>query len=353
MGNDENTIKVSQRAEELGVEPKPYVDDMARQFQEVWAALEISFDDFIQTSEARHHVGCQKFIQTVYDAGRHLQEGLQGPVLQRLRGVQDREGAGRRPLPEPPEHAAPRRSRRRTTSSGSRRSATGCSRTTRRTPTSSSRRAGATRSSTSSRSGLQDVSITPQGVHLGHPGPVRPRADDLRLVRRAAELHHGDRLRHRRGTVPATLAGRRPRHRQGHHAVPLRLWPAMLMSAGLPLPRQRLRARVRLQQGGEDQQVGRDRDRPDGRLPRSRRRRLPLLLHEGMPVRRRRRLQRGAVRRGLQRRPRQQPGQPLQPRPVDVRQVLRRQARGLVGDRADRLAGRARPRGAGGRPARA
>ena len=36
MGNDENTIKVSQRAEELGVEPKPYVDDMARQFQEVW-----------------------------------------------------------------------------------------------------------------------------------------------------------------------------------------------------------------------------------------------------------------------------------------------------------------------------
>ena len=58
MGNDENTIKVSQRALELGVEPKPYVDDMARQFREVWQALEISFDDFIQTSEPRHHAGC-------------------------------------------------------------------------------------------------------------------------------------------------------------------------------------------------------------------------------------------------------------------------------------------------------
>jgi methionyl-tRNA synthetase len=69
MGNDENTIKVSQRAEELGVAPKPYVDDMARQFREVWTALEISFDDFIQTSEPRHHAGCQKFIQAVYDAG--------------------------------------------------------------------------------------------------------------------------------------------------------------------------------------------------------------------------------------------------------------------------------------------
>jgi len=69
MGNDENTIKVSLRAEELGQEPKPYVDDMARQFQEVWAALEISNDDFIQTSEERHHVGCRKFIQAVHDAG--------------------------------------------------------------------------------------------------------------------------------------------------------------------------------------------------------------------------------------------------------------------------------------------
>jgi methionyl-tRNA synthetase len=69
MGNDENTIKVSQRARELEVEPKPYVDDMARQFREVWAALEISFDDFIQTSEPRHHIGCQKFVQKVYDAG--------------------------------------------------------------------------------------------------------------------------------------------------------------------------------------------------------------------------------------------------------------------------------------------
>ncbi len=69
MGNDENTIKVSQRAEELGVAPKPYVDDMARQFQEVWKALEISNDDFIQTSEDRHHRGCQEFIQRVYDAG--------------------------------------------------------------------------------------------------------------------------------------------------------------------------------------------------------------------------------------------------------------------------------------------
>ena len=69
MGNDENTIKVPQRAREMGLEPKQYVDEMARQFQDVWRALDISYDDFIQTSEERHHIGCQKFIQAVYDAG--------------------------------------------------------------------------------------------------------------------------------------------------------------------------------------------------------------------------------------------------------------------------------------------
>jgi methionyl-tRNA synthetase len=69
MGNDENTIKVAKRAAELGQDPKAYCDEMASQFKEVWKALDISCDDFIQTSEERHHVGCRKFIQKVYDNG--------------------------------------------------------------------------------------------------------------------------------------------------------------------------------------------------------------------------------------------------------------------------------------------
>ncbi|WP_182830401.1 class I tRNA ligase family protein [Tautonia rosea] len=44
MGNDENTIKVSKRARELGVEPQPYVDDMAGQFKEVWQTHAITRD---------------------------------------------------------------------------------------------------------------------------------------------------------------------------------------------------------------------------------------------------------------------------------------------------------------------
>jgi len=69
MGNDENTVKVAKRAAELKQDVRTYCNDMARQFQDVWRALDISYDDFIQTSEPRHHRGCQQFIQKVYDNG--------------------------------------------------------------------------------------------------------------------------------------------------------------------------------------------------------------------------------------------------------------------------------------------
>jgi methionyl-tRNA synthetase len=69
MGNDENTVKVSKRAAELGQDTQAYCDDMARQFQEVWKALDISYDTFIQTSSERHKQCCRKFIQKVFDNG--------------------------------------------------------------------------------------------------------------------------------------------------------------------------------------------------------------------------------------------------------------------------------------------
>jgi methionyl-tRNA synthetase len=69
MGNDENTLKVADRAKELGQEPQAYCDDMARQFREVWDALDISYDTFVQTSHERHKECCRKFVQKVYDNG--------------------------------------------------------------------------------------------------------------------------------------------------------------------------------------------------------------------------------------------------------------------------------------------
>ncbi len=69
MGNDENTVKVSKRAADLKLDTQAYCDDMARQFREVWDALDISYDTFVQTSSERHKACCRKFIQKVYDNG--------------------------------------------------------------------------------------------------------------------------------------------------------------------------------------------------------------------------------------------------------------------------------------------
>ncbi|MBY0459956.1 MAG: methionine--tRNA ligase [Gemmataceae bacterium] len=78
MGNDENTLKVADRAKELGQETQAYCDDMARQFREVWDALGISYDTFVQTSSARHKQCCQKFVQKVYDNGYIYKGEYQG-----------------------------------------------------------------------------------------------------------------------------------------------------------------------------------------------------------------------------------------------------------------------------------
>jgi methionyl-tRNA synthetase len=74
MGTDENTLKVADKAKELGQDPQAYCDDMARQFQDVWRAIDIQYDTFIQTSSERHKQCCRKFIQKVYDNG-HIYKG--------------------------------------------------------------------------------------------------------------------------------------------------------------------------------------------------------------------------------------------------------------------------------------
>jgi methionyl-tRNA synthetase len=78
MGNDENTVKVAKRAAELGQDPKTYCDDMARQFRAVWDGLEISYDEFVQTSEERHHRCCRAFIQKVHDNGYIRKDKYEG-----------------------------------------------------------------------------------------------------------------------------------------------------------------------------------------------------------------------------------------------------------------------------------
>ncbi len=52
MGNDENTIKVLQQAQKLGIAPKPYVDGMSDQFQQIWKALSLTAPEEVSSKAA-------------------------------------------------------------------------------------------------------------------------------------------------------------------------------------------------------------------------------------------------------------------------------------------------------------
>jgi len=77
-GLDEHGQKVAQKAAEEGTSPQEWVDGIAPLFKEAWAALNISNDDFIRTTEPRHIAGVQQFFQTLYDAGQIYKGEYQG-----------------------------------------------------------------------------------------------------------------------------------------------------------------------------------------------------------------------------------------------------------------------------------
>lgn len=68
-GTDEHGQKIQGIAEKNGKTPKEYVDEMAAQAKELWAKMEIHYDDFIQTTEERH----TKIVQKIFD--RFMEQG--------------------------------------------------------------------------------------------------------------------------------------------------------------------------------------------------------------------------------------------------------------------------------------
>ena len=68
-GTDEHGQKIAQAAEAKQIGPKEWADQIVPRWHEVWKGLDISYDDFIRTTEARHEEPVQKFVQELYDRG--------------------------------------------------------------------------------------------------------------------------------------------------------------------------------------------------------------------------------------------------------------------------------------------
>lgn len=68
-GTDEHGEKIQKKAREMGLEPIVYLDNMIADIKKLWNVMEISYDDFIRTTESRHEERVQKIFQKLYDQG--------------------------------------------------------------------------------------------------------------------------------------------------------------------------------------------------------------------------------------------------------------------------------------------
>jgi methionyl-tRNA synthetase len=69
-GTDEHGLKLQRAAEASGRDPRTWVDEMEPRWREVWARLEIAYDDYIRTTEPRHAAAVAKLLNAVHDNGR-------------------------------------------------------------------------------------------------------------------------------------------------------------------------------------------------------------------------------------------------------------------------------------------
>ncbi|WML55477.1 methionine--tRNA ligase [Neobacillus sp. PS3-12] len=68
-GTDEHGQKIQRKAEEKGVTPQGYVDDIVNGIQELWKKLDISYDDFIRTTQDRHKQVVEKIFARLLEQG--------------------------------------------------------------------------------------------------------------------------------------------------------------------------------------------------------------------------------------------------------------------------------------------
>ena len=68
-GTDEHGQKIQLKAEEKGVSPQEFVDEIAAEIQRIWDVMNTSYDRFVRTTEESHVKQVQKIFKKLYDQG--------------------------------------------------------------------------------------------------------------------------------------------------------------------------------------------------------------------------------------------------------------------------------------------
>jgi methionyl-tRNA synthetase len=78
MGNDEHSQNVFRSATEQGLSALDYCDRMEVEFTRTWRHLDVSYDDFIRTTEARHKAGVTEIVNRIHAAGDIYEGSYEG-----------------------------------------------------------------------------------------------------------------------------------------------------------------------------------------------------------------------------------------------------------------------------------
>lgn len=68
-GTDEHGQKIELKAQEKGVTPKEFVDEVSTEIRRIWDLMNTSYDKFIRTTDADHEKQVQKIFKKLYDQG--------------------------------------------------------------------------------------------------------------------------------------------------------------------------------------------------------------------------------------------------------------------------------------------
>ena len=68
-GTDEHGQKIELKAEEAGISPKEFVDNVSGEIKRIWDLMDTSYDKFIRTTDEEHEKQVQKIFKQLYDQG--------------------------------------------------------------------------------------------------------------------------------------------------------------------------------------------------------------------------------------------------------------------------------------------
>lgn len=68
-GTDEHGMKIEEKAKEKGIKPQEYVNNVAGEIKRIWDLMNISYDNFIRTTDENHKNQVQKIFTKLYEQG--------------------------------------------------------------------------------------------------------------------------------------------------------------------------------------------------------------------------------------------------------------------------------------------